>query len=160
MLSLLCLLLLRAWNRNVRVQEEDHLWRFALVPATQYLLVAFSGVFALMNHAPLRRYLPLGGLVLCCALADVLLFRALRRYTQEQLAQKRSAILEEQLAQQLEYYRAVVARIEQTALLRHDLRNQLQTVQTLVDRGEEARAREILTEYSALLRAQDEEVQA
>lgn len=159
-LSLLCLLLLRAWNRNVRVQEEDHLWRFALVPATQYLLVAFSGVFALMNHAPLRRYLPLGGLVLCCALADVLLFRALRRYTQEQLAQKRSAILEEQLSQQLEYYRAVVARIEQTALLRHDLRNQLQTVQTLVDRGEEARAREILTEYSALLRAQDEEAQA
>lgn len=56
--------------------------------------------------------------------------------------------------------RAAVARIEQTALLRHDLRNQLQTVQTLVDRGEEARAREILTEYSALLRAQDEEVQA
>ena len=98
--------------------------------------------------------------MLCCALADVLLFRALRRYTQEQLAQKRSAILEEQLAQQLEYYRAVVARIEQTALLRHDLRNQLQTVQTLVDRGEETRAREILTEYSALLRAQDEEVQA
>lgn len=98
--------------------------------------------------------------MLCCALADVLLFRALRRYTQEQLAQKRSAILEEQLSQQLEYYRAVVARIEQTALLRHDLRNQLQTVQTLVDRGEEARAREILTEYSALLRAQDEEVQA
>ena len=68
--------------------------------------------------------------------------------------------MEEQLAQQLEYYRAVVARIEQTAQLRHDLRNQLQTVQTLVDRGEDARAREILTEYSALLRAQEGGVQA
>ena len=82
----------------------------------------------------------------------------LRSYTAQQLARQQAELLEKQLQQQLDYYNSVVAHIEETARLRHDLRNQLQTVYPLMDRGEHDRAREVLTAFAAPLAAGEEEV--
>ena len=153
--ALLCWLLVLIWQRSVHPQEEANLWRFAPVPVGQYFLVVFCAIFSLMQRASLENYLLLGMMALCCILADILLFRALRQYTAQQLALQRTALLEEQLQQQLEYYHGVVARIEQTACLRHDLRNQLQTIYTLMERGEYDRAEELLTAFAAPLKAQE-----
>ena len=65
-------------------------------------------------------------------------------------------LLEEQLRQQLAYYNGVVAHIEDTARLRHELRNQLQTVYALMKRGEYDHARELLTAFAAPLAAGEE----
>lgn len=149
--ALLCWVLVRIWKRSVSSQEEIHLWRFALVPVSQHFLVMFSGVFSLFHHAPLRSYLLLGTMALCCALVDFLLFRVLQQYTAQQLAQQCADLLEEQLRQEMVYYNSMVAHIEETARLRHDLRNQLQTVYALMERGENDRAGDLLASFAAPL---------
>ena len=90
----------------------------------------------------LRRFILvlLGAMALCCVLADFLLFHGLRNYTNQQLA----------------YYNGVVAHIEETARLRHELRNQLQTVYALMERGEYDHAQELLTAFAVPLAAGEE----
>ena len=126
--ALLCWVLVYIWRRSIRPQDEPYLRRFILVPLSQHFLVIFSAVLSLFRRAPLGSYLLLGAMALCCVLADFLLFRGLRNYTNQQLARQQAELLEEQLRQQLAYYNGVVAHIEDTARLRHELRNQLQTV--------------------------------
>lgn len=154
--ALLCWVLVRLWKRSVRSQAEPYLRRFVLVPLSQHFPLIFATVFSLLLHASPRDYLLLGAMALCCVLADFLLFRGLRNFTAQQLARQQAELLEKQLQQQLDYYNRVVARIEETARLRHDLRNQLQTVYALMDRGEYDRAREVLTAFAAPLAAGEE----
>lgn len=156
--ALLCWVLVRLWRRSVRSQAEPYLRRFVLVPLSQHFPLIFATVFSLLLHASPQDYLLLGAMALGCVLADFLLFRGLRNYTAQQLARQQAELLEKQLQQQLDYYDRVVARIEETARLRHDLRNQLQTVYALMDRGEYDRAREVLTAFAAPLAAGEEGV--
>lgn len=150
---LLCWVLVYIWRRGIRPQDEPYLRRFILAPLSQHFLIIFSAVLSLFHRAPLGSYLLLGAMALCCVLADFLLFRGLRNYTNQQLARQQAELLEEQLRQQLAYYNGVVAHIEETARLRHELRNQLQTVYALMERGEYDHARELLTAFAAPLAA-------
>ena len=154
--ALLCWVLVYIWRRSIRPQDEPYLRRFILVPLSQHFLVIFSAVLSLFRRVPLGSYLLLGAMALCCVLADFLLFRGLRNYTNQQLARQQAELLEEQLRQQLAYYNGVVAHIEETARLRHELRNQLQTVYALMERGEYDHARELLTAFAAPLAAGEE----
>lgn len=156
--ALLCWVLVYIWRSSIRPQDEPYLRRFVLAPLSQHFLVIFSAVLSLFHRAPLGSYLLLGTMALCCVLADFLLFRGLRNYTNQQLARQQAELLEEQLRQQLAYYNGngVVAHIEETARLRHELRNQLQTVYALMERGEYDHARELLTAFAAPLAAGEE----
>ena len=154
--ALLCWVLVYIWRRGIRPQDEPYLRRFILVPLSQHFLVIFSAVLSLFRRVPLGSYLLLGAMALCCVLADFLLFRGLRNYTNQQLARQQAELLEEQLRQQLAYYNGVVAHIEDTARLRHELRNQLQTVYALMERGEYDHAQELLTAFTVPLAAGEE----
>lgn len=154
--ALLCWVLVYIWRRSIRPQDEPYLRRFILVPLSQHFLVIFSAVLSLFRRAPLGSYLLLGAMALCCVLADFLLFRGLRNYTNQQLARQQAELLEVQLRQQLAYYNGVVAHIEETARLRHELRNQLQTVYALMERGEYDHAQELLTAFTVPLAAGEE----
>lgn len=138
--ALLCWVLVYIWRRGIRPQDEPYLRRFILVPLSQHFLVIFSAVLSLFRRAPLGSYLLLGAMALCCVLADFLLFHGLRNYTNQQPA----------------YYNGVVAHIEETARLRHELRNQLQTVYALMERGEYDHAQELLTAFAVPLAAGEE----
>lgn len=154
--ALLCWVLVYIWRRGIRPQDEPYLRRFILVPLSQHFLVIFSAVHSLFRRAPLGSYLLLGAMALCCVLADFLLFHGLRNYTNQQLTWQQTELLEEQLRQQLAYYNGVVAHIEETARLRHELRNQLQTVYALIERGEYDHAQELLTAFAVPLAAGEE----
>ena len=154
--ALLCWVLVYIWRRGIRPQDEPYLRRFILAPLSQHFLIIFSAVLSLFHRAPLGSYLLLGAMALCCVLADFLLFRGLRNYTNQQLARQQTELLEEQLRQQLAYYNGVVAHIEDTARLRHELRNQLQTVYALMERGEYDHAQELLTAFAVPLAAGEE----
>lgn len=154
--ALLCWVLVYIWRRGIRPQDEPYLRRFILAPLSQHFLIIFSAVLSLFHRAPLGSYLLLGAMALCCVLADFLLFHGLRNYTNQQLARQQTELLEEQLQQQLAYYNGVVAHIEDTARLRHELRNQLQTVYALMERGEYDHAQELLTAFAVPLAAGEE----
>lgn len=154
-LSVLCLLLLLLWDRTVLCSDDAHLWRFVLIPASQDMLIGLTAGYAMVFRVEPWAYLLLGVLLLGSAVSDVLMFRAIRQFTAEQLSRQRAALLEEQLAEQLCHYDCEVERIESAARLRHDLRNQLQTVRILADRGEYDRAEEQLRQLNRALEGEE-----
>lgn len=83
--------------------------------------------------------------------ADALLLRLLDRLERGCRARERQAELEQELARMEAYY-AGLQKTEQTVRrLRHDINNQLQTIDGLIARGEAARAEAHLERLSALL---------
>lgn len=81
--------------------------------------------------------------VLCLA-ADALLFVSIDRYEKRRRKEQEAAMLQERLDSQLARYREVEAEMQRAARLRHDLRNHLQVVFSLSERGEGAVALEHL----------------
>lgn len=155
--ALLCAALLLLWEKTVRGDIEAQLWRYALVPASQDMLLGITAAFALVYRAGARTYLLLLVLLAVCMGIDWLMFRAIRQHAQEQLLRQRTDFLEQQLEEQLRYYDDTVRRIEQTARMRHDLRNQMQTVYVLMEQGETEVAREQLQQMAGQLRQEGEE---
>lgn len=140
LMSLLCAALVLLWEKTVHPAEGSLLWRFVLIPISQYVLVILSGIVATFRSRGLEVYLPLIVVSLLCVAADLLLFRAIRAIGAQQRAAARAAALQSRLEAEISRASERVARLEETARLRHDLRNHLQTVEALMERGETALA--------------------
>lgn len=83
----------------------------------------------------------------------LLLYVSAEQYAAKQHADLRAQILQDGLDAQLASYGTVVQRIEETAHLRHDLRNQMQTVEMLEKQGQRTRAKEQVREMISACRA-------
>lgn len=79
-----------------------------------------------------------------CVVVDGYLLVVIRRYEERMAQQQRIEILQAQLDDYLARYGEVAASIEEIARLRHDVRNQLQVINDLAQRGERGQAREML----------------
>ena len=142
----LCAALVLLWEKTVHPTEGSLLWRFVLIPISQYVLVILSGIVATFRSRGLEVYLPLIVVSLLCVAADLLLFRAIRAIGAQQRAAARAAALQSRLEEEISRASERVARLEETARLRHDLRNHLQTVEALMERGETALAEKQLAQ--------------
>lgn len=80
-------------------------------------------------------------LIVLCLAADVVLFATSRRYERAREEEARAAILETHLHEQMAAYGQLAAQVEDTARMRHDLRNHLQVLTSLVELGKPDRAR-------------------
>lgn len=79
-----------------------------------------------------------------CLLVDAYLLYVINRYEGRLLGEERVRMLEGQLGEYLGRYESVAENIGRVARLRHDVRNQLQVVGDLAERGERDRAKEML----------------
>ena len=84
-------------------------------------------------------------------LLDLVLILAIRRYLESARVQGRVAAMQFALDGEISSYASVVSQVEETAKLRHDLRNQLQTVYSLHSRGETELAAQHYASMSRIL---------
>lgn len=77
---------------------------------------------------------------------DALYFVSTGRFVRIQKEEERTMMLQDQVDWCVSQHAEVVDSIEQVARLRHDIRNQVQTIATLTERGEYVQAREHLDE--------------
>ncbi len=114
---------------------------FIVFPALQTAMVVIALILTLDYLGGDRSlYLFLTTYACACMAVDVLLFVSAERYCQAVIQDQRAAVLAERLDACLAEYAGVVAQVERAAALRHDLRNHLQVVGALLERGELARA--------------------
>ncbi len=119
-------------------------WRLMPYPMLQFTF--FAVFFALMSlgdfpMADAPEYLMgMFALLSAALLVDVALFASIKRHGQALEQDQRAAVLAERLDACLAEYAGAVAQVERAAALRHDLRNHLQVVGALLERGELARA--------------------
>lgn len=126
---------------------------FALFPLVQALLVGFLVFIALAHGGEGVSDLALTVVVLfACLAADVVLFWGMRRSAEQRFAEMRASALQVRADAYLEAASAMQSDLNDAARLRHDLRNHLQVIQGLCERGDQKgaeaylqRAKEILT---------------
>lgn len=132
------------------------LWlqRIALLPLVQ---LPFVFLLLLVSYNLLRgetHYVVWSaGLLLACVVVDLLLFMQISRSMESRRTEMEAALHEERLAGYLRESAAVQGLLDDTARLRHDLRNHEAVVATLCERGEYASARSYLEDVVRSLRS-------
>ena len=106
-----------------------------------FLLIALIGIGTAAAWNPL---LVVGVLLMGVffLVSDLVLFRAIDDFVLEQFEALRIEVLERQLDEELKLFDDLSALLENSAQLRHDLRNHLQIIEMLASRGEFDAARE------------------
>lgn len=165
-LDALFVLLRRAQSRWLTPNTERYIGEgpkyFIWFPLLQvpFLLIALVGINAVDAWSPLLVVLVLlmGAFLL---VSDLVLFRAIDRFALECFEAWRIETLEHQLAKELQLFDDLSTVLENSAQLRHNLRNHLQIIEVLASRGEFESARnhvrDLLGEIE-LMNARDESV--
>jgi hypothetical protein len=140
MLSYLSVLL---WNRFVKNASQKSMLPFVTFPITQLLLVWYLCVVAAKTGGEMKDYIWIGSLTLLSTVADAVMLVFMNRQKYLEDAQTRADLLEMQLAGQEAYYKQIMQDAEETARVRHDMRNELQTAYALLESGEKDAAERI-----------------
>ena len=100
-----------------------------------FLVIALVGIDSVDAWNPLLVVLVFSlGVVLL--VADLALFRAIDRFVLERYEASRIELLERQLADELRFFDDLSLVLENSAQLRHDLRNHMQVIEVLASRGD------------------------
>lgn len=137
---------LRALVRRNTETGTTRLWLYVAFLATQLSLLFVVGLITANISASLQNfYGPALVLGCICIFADALLFFSMECYGQKELEEERARLLQQQLDDYLDSCNAMVGDIEEISKIRHDLRNQMQVIAMLAERGDKKRAREQLS---------------
>lgn len=135
------------WDRVVQKSTGGILRRFILFPLSQACLfllcisfIEVSGERSL--SVQFCAILFVMGII--CAVADYYLFRSMGQLTEKAIAEERADWFEYLLDQQQMYYQQHLSDLDETARIRHDFRNQLQTAYSLMAQNKDDRASAIL----------------
>ncbi len=150
-LAILLYIIVRLWERVVRKTNHRVLSYFALFPTSQVIMISIAAYYATKDNFQTERYLVLAGGILFCMLADLLLIRALNQFSSRAAAEERAIWYEHLLGQQERHYAYMLSDLDDAARIRHDYRNQLQTVYALLQTGEHDAARSQLDEMTTAL---------
>lgn len=144
-------------NRRGRTMGRE-LRFFVGFPVTQAVLLTIPSVIAAYLHEGSSvLYYGTCVLLLVCLAADVLLFRSMAQLAEKRREDQRVLLLQGQLDEYLARYNHVVSEVEEAAKLRHDARNQVQTVLALADADAFDQAREHLAELRNLVESEGED---
>lgn len=146
-LDSLFVLLRRAQSRWLTPEVKRYIGEgtkyFIWFPLLQvpFLLIALIGIgtAAAWNPPLVVCVLVMGAFFL---VSDLVLFRAIDDFVLERFEALRIEVLERQLDEELKLFDDLSALLENSAQLRHDLRNHLQIIEMLASRGEFDAARE------------------
>lgn len=123
--------------RAQRLRCSCRFWVLALFSLMQvaFLLLGYWTVvrYCAADSRLLRIYIVLA--VLCLGV-DAVVLLSINRLRQRARNEARARLLRERLDAYLKDYQLTVAKMEASARMRHDLRNQVQIVNTLAERGE------------------------
>ena len=131
---------------------------FSALPAVSALLlwVLLLVTVSASDEGDQAVALTAGALLLAMGVAvDVAVLTSAGRHRRALAEQARTAELEARLAGQLEAYAQLSDQVEQTARLRHDMRNHLQVLSSLAERGEKEPARSYAAAMLETLRSEE-----
>lgn len=95
-----------------------------------------------------------------CVVVDAGMFILFAWFSEKEKNEKRAALMKEQLEAYLRDYEVIAQALEETAKMRHDLRNQIQVVYALINRGDYDAASYHLGEMQAMLQAVEGNIHA
>lgn len=152
MLTVLIMLLVRwVWKRVLNRAPTQVLRWHLLIPVSQAVAIVIMIHFASEDRfVPIRFFLILLTMLFFVA-ADIVLVRSIRKSSEQAVAAERALWYEQLLTEQEQHYETLIADMEDAAKIRHDIRNQLQTVYALLQSGSHEQAKSQLDDIGALV---------
>ena len=145
-------------GRSERAERRGAEWlqRFALFPLIQVALIYFMVWIAFdVMHGDGAYVVATAALFMLCVAADVLLFMQMDRSFGQRRAELEASVLEAQIERYLEELAAMQRLLDDTARLRHDVRNHQAVVSSLCAQGEYREAERYLAGARALLKGEE-----
>lgn len=138
----------RFLNADVQRYSGEGPKYFVMFPLIQlpFLIIAAVGIFQVDSSWAMRVVALMLSMSLLALGADLLLFYSVEQFVLEQREAARVDVLRSRLDADLHRYRQLALVLENSAQLRHDIRNQVQVINALADRGEFDRARACVAE--------------
>ena len=151
-LTVLIMLLVRwVWKRVLNRAPAQVLRWHLLIPVSQAVAVVIMIHFASdVSFVPIRFFLILLTMLFFVA-ADIVMVRSIRKSSEQAVAAERALWYEQLLTEQEQHYETLIADMEDAAKIRHDIRNQLQTVYALLQSGSHEQAKSQLDDIGALV---------
>lgn len=148
----LLLWVLLAWLRRFLLRlssysEAQVNWLYLAFPAVQCMLFLLLGLLCALVDLNTEMVGILGVTVVVCLATDWLLLTSMEKCASKRREDQRAALLQRNLDACLAQCDAFVAEVEQTAKMRHDVRNQAHAAMALAERGDFARAREHISSF-------------
>jgi signal transduction histidine kinase len=151
-LTVLIMLLVRLiWNRVLNRAPSRVLKLHLLFPISQMMAIVPMIHFASAEEFVPMRYIWILVVMIFFVAADVLLMRSIRSASEKAVAEERALWYEQLLKEQEQHYETLMADMEDAAKIRHDIRNQLQTVYALLQSGSHEQAKSQLDDIGALV---------
>ena len=138
------------WNRFVVRSAPKAAWYFMIFPLSQVIWLAIAEIYAITSSMAAIRYLYFVPGIFLSILADWLLFRSVATLTKQAADEERARWYEDLLGQQQNYYSYILADQEEASHIRHDMRNQIQTVYALIQAGDTDTAQKQLGELTRM----------
>lgn len=146
------LLLLRALRAAVRrcgSWGSAEAWPFVVLAASQLGLFLLAAIPGCLVDLDAWWYGAVVVLALACVAVDAIVLVLLGHQERALVEGRRAALLQKRLDEQRACYAATMDELEKIACIRHDARNQLQTIEELTERGEFGRARMLAADLRA-----------
>lgn len=143
-------------NRASVGHGSARLWMLAGFPVAQFALISgavFIGYFYFPESS--GYYIACSIAVLVDLFADVLFLRALDGWLKSEAERQRSEAVRRQLEAHYLHCRALLASSERAAKFRHDMRNHIQTISLMSERGQNAEASGYVKELTARLEREE-----
>lgn len=145
-------------GRSERAERRGAEWlqRFALFPLIQVALI-YSMVWIAFDvmRGDGAYMMATAALFVLCMAADVLLFLQMDRSFKQRRAELEASVLEAQVGEYLEELAVMQGLLDDTARLRHDMRNHQAVVSALCASGEYREAEQYLEGARALLKGEE-----
>lgn len=148
---LMVYLIFRRWDRTVSgylTAKEG--WLFFLFPLSQYILLA-GWYINFMDEYSVFQVISSAVVAIFCVVADLLLFRTLKRNSENAKLHAQNELLQKQITVQNHYYEALAQNYSDMSRLRHDIGNHLFTIQALLKDNKKNEA----IQYAAELQQSD-----
>ena len=142
------------WNKIITRQSDASFHTFLILLGTQAITGGLSCIVIYQSGvATPATSIALAIIVLCYVIADIVVFRGIKRLDRLYRLEKNYLLAENQLRVQQEYYTNLMAHMQYTNKLRHDFRNQMQVAHALFFKGDTGRARLHLEQMEQTLAA-------
>lgn len=129
---MVALLVLNIWELATNNLEQSQMTLFMFFPLSQIYLLIILLILAFQNNSlPLITTFVIS--VILCILADIGLIIAMKKLTQMSLLREKLGFLKKHLKNQLNYYQQMNTYQTNLNKCKHDFKNQLQTIYTLLD---------------------------
>lgn len=146
------------WNKIINKTRVNTIKYFILFPLTQGFLVWFIIDYAIDTRAGTSVYAIILGMSILSLIADAVLFKIVNSLNEKYLIEQKNLLMEQELNKGWDYYNKLILNYKGVNKIRHDIRNQIMIINSLIDKNDIKKAKVQVSDLEKVLRNTEKQI--